>query len=446
MKIIIAGAGDVGLHLARLLAKEQQDITLIDTNEEVLEYAAAHVDVFTMRGNCSSISVLKDAGVESASLMLAVSTHENDNIVACMLAKKMGVETTIARVSNHEYLEEDQRHIFREMGVDKVFSPTELAAHEISRLLELSQTTDHFDFEDGQIKLIGITVDDSSTYVGKTIEEIDQILPNIKFRAIAILRGTDTIIPRSYTEIMRNDHVYFLSSKQNVNRILVEMGKQFQKVRNVMILGGQKLGYRAAHHLQDKYNLTIIESNKEVCKDLVEQLDNVLVIQGDPSNIELLKEEGLHDMDAFIALTPNSEVNIVSSLLADEEGVYKTIALVDNLDYLRISQSIGIDTLINKKFIAANNIFRYVRRGHVEAIASLAGVDAEIIEYVIRKESKITKSNLRKLDFPKRALIGGVFRDGESHIPTGDFELRVGDKVIVFAKEMAIAEVEEFFA
>lgn len=446
MKIIIAGAGGVGLHLAQLLAKEQQDITLIDVDDEVLEYAQSHVDVFTVKGNCTSDKILKAAGVEKANLLLAVSTHENDNLIACALAKSMGVKQTIARVNNPEYLEPHRRQYFADIGVDKLISPTQLASQEIKRLLELSQATDNFDFEDGEIKLIGITVDDSSTFVGKTIDEIDDTIPNVKFRAIAILRGNETIIPRSGIRIKRNDHVYFLSSKENVKIILKEMGKQFKKVKNVMIIGGGLLTLRTAELIQDLYHITIIEKDKNICKKLVDKLDKVLVVNGDPSNVELLREEGLEEMDAFIALLPNAEINIVTSLMADEIGVYKTIAQVDNIEYTRISQNIGVDTLINKKYIAANNIFRYVRKGHVEAIASLHGVDAEIIEYVVRKEGKITKHNLRQLHFPERALIGSVLRDGKSYIPTGDFQLQVGDKVIVFAKEIAIAEVEDFFS
>lgn len=445
MKIVIAGAGDVGLHLSKLLAKEGLDISLIDIDEEVLEYAQSHVDVMTVRGTCTSMTVLREAGIEDARLLLAVSTNENDNIIACILAKKMGCKYTIARISSTEYLDPVQKGIFLDLGVDKVISPNIFAAQEISRLLELCEVTDNFEFEEGKIKLIGVTIEDESNIIGKTIAEVDNELENIRFRAIAILRGNHTILPRGGTVFRRSDHVYFLASETNVELVLKKMGRELRKIKNVMIIGGGSLTMNTAELIQEKYNITIVEKSKELCRKLIDRLENVLVVNADPSNIEYLKEEGLQDMDAFIALTPNSETNIVSSLMAEHNGVFKTIALVDNVDYTRISQDIGVDTLINKKLIAANNIFRHVRKGNIEAITSLHGVDAEIIEYIITRESKITKKPLRDLNFPQDALIGGVVRNGAGVIPTGDFQMRVGDKAIVFSMHASISEVERFF-
>lgn len=446
MKIVIAGVGDVGLHLAKLLAKEQQDIILIDRDEEVLEYAQTHVDVLVVKGDCSSIQVLKDAGVEDANLVLAVSTNENNNIVTSILAKRLGAKATIARVSNPEFLAKEQKEIFQSLGVDKIISPIEYAAQEIKRLIGLCEVTDNFEFEDGKVKLIGITLDDSSSMVGQAVGDVDRATPSFNFSPIAILRGNKTILPRPDTRFMHKDHVYFLATEKDVKEILRETGKVLKKIKNIMICGGGPLGYRTAQILENDYNVTIVEKDRKLCHKLINGLSNSLVVKTDPSNVEVLREEGLENMDAFIALTPNSEINIVTSLLAEEAGVFKTIALVNNVDYTRISQNIGVDTLINKKLIAANNIFRFVRQGKIEAITSLHGVNAEIIEYIIHKPGKITSKNLRNLKIPKNCVIGSVIRGDEVIIPTGDFMLKVDDKVIVFVMSDSIAEVERFFS
>ncbi len=445
MKIVIAGSGDVGFHLAKLLSHEQQDIVLIDQNQEVLDYAFSKLDVITVKGDCSSLSTLERAEVQKANLFLAVTTHESSNIVACILAKKMGARQVIARVRNQEYLTKDQKKTFQELGIDKLISPPLLAAQEIERLVEACQLTDNFAFEGGILNVVGVGLDDDSPFNGLTLREINIKYPHINSRAIAILRKDETILPRSNTKLQRNDHVYFIAREETIQQILEILRKQIKKIKNIMIIGGQELSLQTALRLQNKYNVKIVEKDKSKCKKLVEKLNNTLVIKGDPSNIELLKEEGLEEMDAFIALSPNSETNIISSLMAEESGVYKTIALVDNTDYTHISQNIGVDTIINKKLIAANNIFRYVRKGKIEAITSLHGVDAEIIEFVVEKNNRLTKKPLRELHFPNNAVIGGVIRNNESLLPNGDFVLQKEDKVIIFAMSECIGKLEEIF-
>jgi trk system potassium uptake protein TrkA len=445
MKIVIAGAGDVGFHLASLLASEHHDIVLLDTNRDVLEYASTHLDVLALEGDATSITSLEKADIRRAEMFLAVTTSESSNIVSCIIAKKMGVPHTVARVKNEEYLEDAQRLAFNELGVDRLFSPVKLATQEIERLVQLCEVTDNFEFEGGKIDLIGVTLDDSSSFVNKTIKEIDFQHPELVFRPIAILRGHDTIIPRSGTVLKRSDHVYFITQKKDVEKLLKIIGKELTKIKKVMILGGTELALRTAKVLEKNYQVSIVDNDKTRCKILTQSLNRSLVIKGDPSNIELLREEGLKEIDAFIALTPNAEINIITSLMAENEGVFKTIASVDNSVYTHISQNIGVDTLINKKLIAANNVFRYVRKGKVEAITSLHGVRAEIIEYIVPEGAIITKVKLRELKFPAQALIGGVIRDEATIIPDGNFQLIPDDKVIVFAMPEAISKVESLF-
>jgi trk system potassium uptake protein len=445
MKIVIAGAGDVGFHLAELLTHENQDIVLIDTNQDVLDYAATHLDVMTLRGDSSSIDVLKQAEANYARLVLAVTTSEKNNLVTAILAKKLGARQTIARVSNPEYLADSQRETFKELGVDSLISPVLLAAEEIQRLIRESSFTDHFAFEDGKINLIGVTLDEYSPLANQQLFDISSVDEQVNLRPIAILRGHRTIIPRGKTVLRQGDHVYFISKQGNLERLVNMLGKRKVNIKNVMILGGTAMGFATAKRLEELYNVTVIESDKKCCKMLAEQLNNSLIINGDASNIDLLEEEGLNQMDAFIALSNNSETNIIASLTAKNHGVYKTVAQVENKEYIHISQNIGVDTLINKKLIAANNIFRFIRKGKVEAITSLHGVDAEIIEYVIHKKNQTVKKPIKDLHFPDTAIIGGVIRGEQVLIPGGDFQLQIDDKVIVFALPEAIDRLEQIF-
>ncbi|HMQ64317.1 MAG TPA: Trk system potassium transporter TrkA, partial [Flavilitoribacter sp.] len=343
------------------------------------------------------------------------------------------------------YLSENQRLLFNELGVDSLFSPVQLAAEEIYRLVKQCSFTDIFDFEEGKVNLAGIPIDESSMVVNKPILEINKLQDKVNLRPIAILRGHRTIIPRGDTVLRKNDHIYFITMKENIEEVVGIVGKPAVKVKNVMIIGGTDMGLTTAKRLEKFYNVTLIEKDKQRCKELSDQLAETLIIKGDFSNIQLLEEEGLNHMDAFIAVTDNSEVNIIASLTAKNHGVYKTIAQVENKEYTHISQNIGVDTLINKKIIAANNIFRFVRKGRVEAITSLHGVDAEIIEYIVHKENQLTRKPLKDLHFPKTALIGSVIRGSESMIPNGDFQLNVHDKVIVFALPEAIGKLEQLF-
>lgn len=445
MRIIIAGAGDVGFHLAELLSFESHDIILIDNNQDVLDYAATHLDVMAIAGDSSSIDILQQSNVERTDLVLAVTTSEKNNLITAILAKKMGAKQTIARVSNEEYLVPEQRATFNELGIDSLISPRRLAALEIQRLIVQCSFTDVFEFENGKMSVLGLTLGDASPLLNRTLADINWDSLNTECRPMAILRGHKTIIPRGQTTMQANDHVYFISRTSDTSKLEQVLDKKRISIRNIMIIGGTGLAFDTAKLLEKDYSVTLVAPNKERCKYLAEHLTDTLVINGEASNIDLLEEEGLNRMDAFIALSPNSETNIITSLTAKNHGVYKTIAQVENKEYVHISQNIGVDTLINKKLIAANNIFRFVRKGRIEAIASLNGVDAEIIEFSLHRENQVTKKPLKELHFPLQALIGGVIRGDEAIIPDGNFQLRVNDKVIVFTLPEAIAKVERMF-
>ena len=445
MKIIIAGAGALGFHLAKLLSKENQDITLIDTDEEVITNVGRHLDVMTIRGDASSITILEQAKVEKAQLYIAVTTSEKTNLLLTILAKQLGAKKTIARINNPEYLEEDQKERFKQLGVDVLISPQLLAAQEIERLLRRASFTDLYEFGDGQMSVVGFTLDATCRLINHTIKQINTFNDNFSFRGIALLRGHKTIIPTGDTILRKGDHLYIVTHNEFLDAAMDFAGKQLKPVKNVMIIGGTSLALRTAQLLEDNYHVTMVLNDKEMGEKFLEFLNKSMVIQADPGNIEALKEEGMEKMDAFIALTPNSETNIITSLTAQESGVYKTIASVDNINYIHISQNIGIDTIINKKLIAANNIFRFVRKGKIEAIASLHGVDAEMILFEIHKKNRLLKCPIRDLRLPERSIIAGIIRGENSYIPSGDFWFEINDKVIVLALPEAIGQVEKIF-
>ncbi len=445
MNITIAGAGDVGFHLAELLVTENQNIVLIDNDQDVLDFAGSHLDVLTVKGDATSLATLQNARVGQADLHLAVTTSEQTNMMSAILAKKLGAGRVIARVDNEEYLEGNNQETICSLGIDQLISPRQLAAIEIERLVKKCSFTDIYEFEDGKLSLVGITLDSNSSLIGTKLSEIDGLSDRNQLQLIAILRGHQTLIPRGQTELKRNDHIYFITRPEHTSKVERFVGKQTVKVTNVMIMGGTDLAIATARRLQKHYQVTIVEKEKERCKILTEMLDSVLVVKGDYTNFDLLEEEGLSRMDAFVALTENSETNIIACLTAHNHGVYKTIAQVENKEYVHISQNIGVDTLINKKLLAANDIFRYVRKGNVEAITSLQGVDAEVIEFVIRKSNQLTRKPLRELHFPDTALIGGIIRGEETIIPNGSSQLQLEDRVIVFAKPQAIKRLEELF-
>lgn len=448
MRIIIAGAGEVGFHLAKLLSFESQDITLIDNNRDNLLYADTHLDIRTIKGDATSIAVLKDAQVKNGDLVIGVTSSEATNITVCVLAKQLGAKRTIARISNTEFLENKEEIGFVQFGIDELISPEALAAREIELLLSQSAFNDSYEFEEGALTMIGLNLSRTAMFVGKSVKEAAKIFPKLHFVPIAIQRfGTQyTLIPRGDTQFKEGDQVYFVTVSSGVEELYKLTGKVKQSIKNVMILGGSKIGRKTAKDLcRNNFNVKLIESNREKAFDLADELPNTLIINSDGRNVELLEEENLHDMDAFIAVTGNSETNIMSCLVAKSKSVKKTIALVENMDYFQLSHSIGIDTLINKKLLAANNIFRYIRKGEVVAMTKLNNMNAELLEFIVKPTSQVCDKKIKNLDFPRSAIIGGIIRGGEGLIALGDFVIKAGDRIVVCCLPRSINKVEKLF-
>ncbi|MEB2780538.1 Trk system potassium transporter TrkA [Algoriphagus sp. C2-6-M1] len=445
MNIVIAGAGDMGYHLAEQLSFDNKDITLIDTDREVLDYVASKLDVLTVQGDATSFDVLKRANVNRASMLLAVTTSEKTNIVTAVLAKQLGAKRVMARVRNHSYMDAENLSYFKNLGIDNLISPTMLCSKHIFNMIENSSFTEVFDFEGGKLNIVGITLDQSNPLVNQRIMDTKSNPIFDDIRIIAILRDQKTIIPRGSTIVRNNDHVFFISNKKNTQSIMEVLGQEKHTIKNVMIIGGDDMALTTALRLEDHFRVTLINKDKERCKWLAENLKNSLVINGDFKNVELLIEEGLEQMDAFLALTESSETNIIASLTAKNHGVYKTIAHVDTREYIHISHSIGVDSLINKKLVAANEISRFLKKGTVEAVSGIYGVDAEFIQYSVCKNNRLIKNPLRDLHFPDSAIVAGVIRGDQVFIPDGDFQLDLNDKAIVLALPEAKNALEKLF-
>lgn len=445
MRIIIAGAGEVGFHLARLLATEAQDIVLIDVVKERLDYAETLMDVHVIKGDSTSFKILKEAGVEDADMLIGVTSSEDTNITTCIIGKKLGAKKTIARITNTEYLRDKKTLDMKSIGIDELISPETLAAREIKRLLKESAVTDSFDFEDGKLSFIGVQINENAPCINKTLTESADLNPKNNFVTAAIHRSNTTIIPRGNTQLKLGDHAYFIALPDGIDDVLKFTGKERLGIRNVMILGGSRTGVHTARRLSKRYKVKLIEFDRERSFELADELPEVLVINGDGTSADLLEEEGIHRVDAFIAVTGNSETNILASLVAKNRGVAKTIALVENVEYIKLSQNIGLDTMINKKLIAADFISRYIRKGEVVSLTRIHGMDAEILEFKVKEGSRIIKKQIKELHFPKGAIVGGVIREGEGFIALGDFQVQPNDRVVVFSLYRYIHEVEQFF-
>ena len=448
MKIIIAGAGEVGFHLAKLLSYESQEITLIDLDKERLSYAETHLDIKVVAGDITSVSVLKASNISNADLFITVTSSETSNITSCVLAKQLGAKKTIARISNTEFIQNKAELGFENLGIDELISPESLAASEIELLMSQSVFNDTYEFEDGALTMLGLTLSPEAEIINKPVKLAAELLSDIHFIPIAIQRkgSRATVIPRGDTVFLDGDRVVFITSKGGDEELCKLTGKQKTQIKNIMILGGGQIGSISANELANSgFNIKIVEKSKSRAIELADMLTDALVINGDGRNIELLEEENLRDMDALISVTGNSETNIMSCLVAKSKGVNKTIALVENMDYFELSQSIGVDTLINKKLLAANSIFRYIRKGEVVAMTKLVNMEAELLEFVVKEATKVCGLHIKNIDFPRSAIIGGVIRKNDGIIALGDFKIQAGDRVVVCCLPQSIKKVESLF-
>ena len=453
MKIIIEGAGEIGSHLAKMLSHEANDITVIDDSAERIDRLSAMCDVVTVNGDPTSLKVLKEAGAEHADLLVAVNPYvpQAINIVGALLAKKLGTRKVTARIDDESYLTAENKLMFKDMGIDLMFYPEKIASDEILDLLRHNASADSMDFARGKLRMMVIKLDEDSPIQDMKVAEltraVSSIDPTLQFRIVAIARKDETLIPRFDTRFKYMDHVYIISRRDGIDVLLKFLGKNNIDIKSVMILGGTSIGEMLARQLSKQIeDVKILEIDRQNCIELSERLpDNVTIANGDGRNSDFLVEESIKDYGAFVAVTNNDEENILSCVVAKKFGVSRVIAQVENVEYLRLAEEMGVDAVINKKLLTAGRIFKFTLSDKVRFVKYMSGTDAEVLEYTAAPGSRITRGTLKEIDFPEDAIIGGVIRGSESFIAVGDTKIEAYDRVVVFALPDAVREVDRMF-
>ena len=446
MKIIIAGAYAIGSHLAKLLSRNNQDIVLIDDDEQRLENISSDYDILTMHASPTSLAALKNAGAAEANLYIAVTPDENLNMNSCVMAKAIGAKKTVAKVNNYEFVEPEMAKFYEKLGIDSLIYPENLAAYDIVNGLKMSWVRQRWDVHGGALVMLGIKLRETCEILDRPLKELCK--PDSPYYIVAIRRDGDTIIPGGNDVLKMYDLVYFMVTKQYIPYVRKIVGKEhYVDVKNVMIMGGGDTAVRALKNMPEYMNVKLMEHDVERCDILNDQIDDqrVMVINGDGRDLQLLNEEGIHTTQAFVALTSNAETNILACLTAKRMGVRKTVAAVENLDYVNMAVSLDIGTIINKKAIAASHIYQMMLDAEVNNVRFLMTANADVAEFTAHPKSKVTKKRVFELGLPNGATIGGLVRDGEGHLVSGGTQIEAGDIVVVFCYNVRMEKLEKFF-
>lgn len=446
MKIIIAGAYAIGSHLAKLLSRNNQDIVLIDDDEQRLENISSDYDILTMHASPTSLAALKNAGAAEANLYIAVTPDENLNMNSCVMAKAIGAKKTVAKVNNYEFVEPEMAKFYEKLGIDSLIYPENLAAYDIVNGLKMSWVRQRWDVHGGALVMLGIKLRETCEILDRPLKELCK--PDSPYYIVAIRRDGDTIIPGGNDVLKMYDLVYFMVTKQYIPYVRKIVGKEhYVDVKNVMIMGGGDTAVRALKNMPEYMNVKLMEHDVERCDYLNDQIDDqrVMVINGDGRDLQLLNEEGIHTTQAFVALTSNAETNILACLTAKRMGVRKTVAAVENLDYVNMAVSLDIGTIINKKAIAASHIYQMMLDAEVNNVRFLMTANADVAEFTAHPESKVTKKRVFELGLPNGATIGGLVRNGEGHLVSGGTQIEAGDIVVVFCYNVRMEKLDKFF-
>lgn len=446
MKIIIAGAYAIGTHLARLLARDHEDITVIDTDAERLAGIGADVDLLTMEASPTSLECLKNAGAEHADLFIAVTPDECQNMSACLLAKALGTRKTVAKIDNSEYIEPDVQDFFANLGINRLIYPEMLAAQDINNGLKMSWVRQRWDVHNGALVMLAIKLRESCEILDQPLRDLCG--PDDPYHIVAIMRDGETIIPGGNDKLELYDLAYFMTTRQFIPYIRKIVGKEhYVDVKNVMIMGGGATAVRTVKTMPSYMDVKIIETDEQRCERLNTLLENedALVINGDGRDLSLLIEEGIKNTQAFVALTGNAETNILACLTAKRLGVRKTVAMVENIDYVSMAGSLDIGTIINKKSIAASRIYQMMLDANVHNVRFLMIANADVAEFIPTEGSKITKKTVKDLGLPKGMTIGGLVRDGKGELVSGNTQIQAGDSVMVFCHGLNMKKIENMF-
>ena len=443
MKIIIAGAGEVGTHLAKLLSNEQQDIILLDSDQSRLDVINDNYNLMTWNGSTSSFETLRAVGVASSDLYIAVTPYETRNITSCAIAKRLGAKKTMARIDNFEFLREKNGKILKEIGVDNLIYPEDLAAEEIAGALAHNWASYWGELNDGKLLLIGVRLHNESSLINHQLKDLP--VKTHDFHVAAIKRNNTTIIPRGNDEILYDDTVYFITTPPFVQEVMELCGKKKRVIKKAFIIGGSRITMRFATRFHDKYHIKIIDNNREHCEEIATLLPDCEIVYGDGRDVEVLRENSVDEYDAFLSLTGSSETNILTCMSAKEFGVPKTIADVENLQFVSQAENLNIGTIINKKILASSHIFKILLDADDSNAKCLALADAEVAEMMVRKGAKITKSLVKDLRLPPGMTLAAMVRDNQVSLVGGNTKIEAGDFVVVFCMNGTISKIEKWF-
>lgn len=444
MRIVIVGAGAVGTHLAKMLSEENENVVLIDESEEKLGKMEALFDLQTIVGDPTKISSLQSANVDDADLFVAVTPDESRNITACIIAHYLGAKKTVARIDNYEYLLPKHKEYFNSLGIDSLIYPEQLAAEEIATNIKYSWMRQMLEFGNGALVMIGVKIRDNAEIINIPFRELARDIP---YHVVAIQRGDETIIPRGNDVIQAEDLVCFMTTFDQIPYMRRITGKEeFSEVRSIIIMGGSRIAVRTARLVPENIKVKIIESDIKRCHKLLELVDDrVMVINGDARDPELLRSEGIDHTDVFMALSDNSETNILACLAAKRSGVSRAVSEVENIDYISMAESLDIGSIINKKKLAASTIFQMMLNTDVSSVKCLTFIQAVVAEFPVNEECLITKKPVKELGLPDGANIGGIIRNGKGMNVTGNTMIQIGDHVIVFCLEHVLKKLEKYF-
>jgi len=446
MKIIISGAYTIGTHLARLLSRNDHDIVLIDEDEDRLESVSNNYDLMTLNASPQSVKTLRKAGIGDADLFIGVTPDENMNMNSCAIAKALGARKTVAKVNRFEFIDPLLKPMFTKLGIDSLIYPENLAAKDIINGLKMSWVRQRWDVHEGALVMLGIKLREGCEILDQPLRELCK--PESPYHIVAVKRGDDTIIPRGDDALKLHDLAYFMTTRNYIPYIRKIVGKEhYVDVKNVMIMGGGRTAIRAARTMPEYLNVKIIEIDEKRCEFINETLDTnqAMVINGDGRDISLLVEENINNTQAFVALTGNAETNILACLTAKRMGVRKTIAMVENLDYVSMTENLDIGTIINKKAIAASHIYQMTLDADVSNTRFLMMANADVAEFTAQEGSKVTKKRVFELGLPMGMTIGGLVRNGEGLLVSGGSQILPSDVVVVFCHDVDMARIGKFF-
>ncbi len=446
MKIVIAGAGNIGKQLAKRFNYLNNDVVFIEIDKDKANYASEHFDSIVISGSCTSFDILKNAQVDKCDVFAALTRNDETNLLACQIAKKMGANTTICRVKNIQYVSPNFVLSKEDLGVDFLVHPEQESAKAIIRLIKLASSTDSIEFENGKIHFTGLRLDSSAKILRQPLSEIGEEFSHIPMRIVAIKRGFRTIIPRGSDYLMKGDQIFFICENGYFNEALKIFGKVNVKINDIMIIGGGQIAYFIASELEKQLNIKIFELNTDKANQLANSLKNTLVINSDGSDLDSLVIEGLTDMDEFIAVTSDDETNIITSIIAKHLKVPRKISLISKSEYLTLASPLGLDAVVSKEQITVNTIESFIKRQVISNVAEIPGVDAEIIVFIAKENSKITRKKLKHISFPRNVIVGAILNENnELIIPRGETIVQSGDRVLIFTFPESIKAVEKLF-